>query len=201
VMGLDREGRPVEMKPRSTTGASCAKCGGRLYIEERDGQRVVRCGQCSETRPLATLEDALRETDGLTGAGAVCDECGSPMALRRSKKGLFLGCSRYPDCKGTRPLASKEMPPAVPTQERCDKCGEAMVLRWGRFGRFLACSRFPRCRNTWQLPASMPSCPQPGCDGHIVRKTTAQENALYGCTRFPACGYTAAEPPAKERSA
>ena len=31
-----------------------------------------------------------------------CPECGSPMKLRPSKRGYFLGCSKYPKCKGTR---------------------------------------------------------------------------------------------------
>lgn len=31
-----------------------------------------------------------------------CPVCGRPMRLRRSAKGPFWGCPRYPDCKGTR---------------------------------------------------------------------------------------------------
>ncbi len=199
VMGIDRQGRPVEMKPRSSTGMRCARCGGQLYIEESGGQRLVRCSRCSQSGPLATIEEALRQAEKLSSPAAVCDQCGSPMKVRRGKKGLFLSCSLYPQCKGARSLDKGDMPAPVPTHERCDRCGEAMVLRWGRFGRFLACSRFPRCRNAWRLPVSMPSCPQPGCDGHVVRKVTAGGNEVYGCTRFPQCGYSKPAPPAKKR--
>lgn len=31
-----------------------------------------------------------------------CPECGSLLLLRRSKRGAFYGCSRYPECKGKR---------------------------------------------------------------------------------------------------
>jgi DNA topoisomerase-1 len=31
-----------------------------------------------------------------------CPECGSPMKLRPSRRGYFLGCSKYPKCRGTR---------------------------------------------------------------------------------------------------
>ena len=31
-----------------------------------------------------------------------CPECGSPMKLRQGRKGWFLGCSKYPRCKGHR---------------------------------------------------------------------------------------------------
>lgn len=37
-----------------------------------------------------------------------CPKCGSPMVLRTAKRGInagrkFYGCSRYPQCNGTRP--------------------------------------------------------------------------------------------------
>ena len=40
----------------------------------------------------------------------VCPKCGSPMVLRTARRGAnigsqFYGCSRYPQCRGTRPLA------------------------------------------------------------------------------------------------
>ena len=37
-----------------------------------------------------------------------CPECGGPMKLRPSRRGFFLGCAKYPKCKGTR-----EAPPEV----------------------------------------------------------------------------------------
>lgn len=34
-----------------------------------------------------------------------CPECGSEMVERYGQYGRFMGCSRYPECKGTRSLA------------------------------------------------------------------------------------------------
>jgi DNA topoisomerase-1 len=31
-----------------------------------------------------------------------CEKCGSPMILRDSKRGPFLGCSKYPKCRATK---------------------------------------------------------------------------------------------------
>jgi DNA topoisomerase-1 len=31
-----------------------------------------------------------------------CEDCGGPMLVRRSRRGYFLGCAKYPKCKGTR---------------------------------------------------------------------------------------------------
>ena len=36
-----------------------------------------------------------------------CDVCQSPMVVKRGRFGQFLACSRYPECKGTRPLLKK----------------------------------------------------------------------------------------------
>jgi hypothetical protein len=35
-------------------------------------------------------------------SGVSCPQCGSPMAQRNGKYGTFWGCSRYPECRGTR---------------------------------------------------------------------------------------------------
>ena len=197
IMGLDRDGNPVELAQGTPTGLKCGKCGGRLYLREDEGG-ALKCSSCSTTQPVLTLEDALQQTQELSAdAAEPCDECGSPMAVKRSRKGYFLGCSRYPDCKGTRKLERGELPAPVPTRESCEKCGRPMLLRWGRYGRFLACSGFPRCRNTRQLSSSMPPCPQPNCAGHLTRRVSAQGDELYGCTRFPECDYTCQELPKK----
>ena len=33
-----------------------------------------------------------------------CDECGEPMVIRNGRSGPFLGCSKYPKCKNSKPL-------------------------------------------------------------------------------------------------
>ena len=37
-----------------------------------------------------------------------CEKCGKPMAVRRSRRGPFLGCTGYPDCKNAKPLPKSE---------------------------------------------------------------------------------------------
>ena len=43
--------------------------------------------------------------------GETCDDCGSTMVVRRGRRGYFLGCSKYPKCKGTKE-------PSEATQEK-----------------------------------------------------------------------------------
>ncbi|MEK7731827.1 MAG: topoisomerase DNA-binding C4 zinc finger domain-containing protein [Planctomycetota bacterium] len=33
-----------------------------------------------------------------------CDECGETMVIRTGRSGPFLGCSKYPKCKSSKPL-------------------------------------------------------------------------------------------------
>ena len=46
-----------------------------------------------------------------------CPRCGSPMAERRNRKtsDAFLGCTRYPACRGTRPVAATAPSPRPAT--------------------------------------------------------------------------------------
>lgn len=46
-----------------------------------------------------------------------CEKCGSPMKLRNSKRGPFLGCSAFPKCRATRQVAKIE----GPSREYLDK--------------------------------------------------------------------------------
>jgi DNA topoisomerase-1 len=78
-----------------------------------------------------------------------CEKCGSPMAELYNKRGKFLGCSNYPDCKNTMPVdGPREKPEVVETDYKCTKCEKPMVIRTGSRGRFLACTGFPKCKST-----------------------------------------------------
>ena len=35
----------------------------------------------------------------------VCETCGAPMTIKRGRFGSFLACTRYPDCKTTKPIS------------------------------------------------------------------------------------------------
>lgn len=68
-----------------------------------------------------------------------CGECGSPMILRNSKFGLFYGCSRYPDCKGTASAHQNSgKPMGIPadqeTKEWRVKAHEAFDKLWKEWG-------------------------------------------------------------------
>ncbi len=204
IMGLDREDKPVKLEPRRSTGFSCPRCGADMHVAgeeqaEADAEELT-CGRCRSKAPLLTVQEALERTEIPEDEPlALCPECEAPMALKRSRKGLFLGCTRYPECTGTASLPKKSLPAPQPTHERCEKCGRPLVVRWGQYGRFLACSGFPRCRNLWKLPAKGRKCPAEGCEGRLIKKTSSEGEQYLGCTRYPQCQCTAPVPGAKKK--
>jgi DNA topoisomerase-1 len=97
------------------------------------------------------LDVAETEMESLKGkeSGETCPQCGKPLVHRYGKRGPFLGCSGYPDCKYTKPGEGEpSREPPVPTDHLCPKCGKPMLQRMGRRGPFLGCSGYPECKTT-----------------------------------------------------
>ncbi|MBC7220761.1 type I DNA topoisomerase [Candidatus Bipolaricaulota bacterium] len=128
-----------------------------------------------------------------------CPACGAPMEVRVWRGSLYLGCSRYPECRTTKnvppnvsfryrsdrvelgdALAAVESAPTGP----CAKCGTPMILRHGRFGRYLSC---PSCKATTPVPSGV-SCPQ--CrEGDLVERFGKRYGTFYACSRYPDCKF------------
>jgi DNA topoisomerase-1 len=84
-----------------------------------------------------------------------CPKCGHAMLERMGRRGKFLGCSRYPECKTTMNFGPEGKPvlASEETSHVCEKCGKPMVLRQGKRGPFLACSGYPKCKNAKDVDA------------------------------------------------
>ena len=115
----------------------------------------------------------------------VCEKCGEPMIIKHSRNGRFLACSGYPDCKNTKSLQNE----VEEIDEKCPKCGAAMQIRRGRFGRFIACSDYPNCKTTKSVSTGV-KCPEDGCSGDLVERTTRRGKPFYSCSMYPACEHS-----------
>ena len=115
----------------------------------------------------------------------ICDKCGSPMVIKYGRNGRFLACSAYPDCKNTRPLEAE----VEKTDKVCPNCGAPMEIRHGRFGRFMACSNYPDCKTTMSISTGV-KCPEKGCDGEILERTSRKGKVFYSCSRYPDCKFS-----------
>ncbi|MHB8418500.1 MAG: type I DNA topoisomerase [Myxococcales bacterium] len=132
-----------------------------------------------------------------------CEKCGKPMVIKWGRRGSFLACSGYPECKNTMDYRKDENGQIVPvvqapvaTSEICDKCGAPMVVKTGRFGRFLACSRYPECKSSRPFTIGV-ACPE--CKvGQLTERRSRRGKPFYGCNRYPECKFAAWDKPLAE---
>jgi DNA topoisomerase-1 len=69
----------------------------------------------------------------------LCDKCGKPMIIKWGRKGKFLSCSAYPQCKNSK---------SITTGVKCPQagCNGELIERRSKRGFFYGCSNYPRCK-------------------------------------------------------
>ncbi len=169
ILRLDREGKPISGEAEETEH-KCPECGETMLRVEGRWGPYLRCSRhpdCSGRMKLDRQGQPVAASQAKP-TSLTCDKCGSPMVLRTSRRGPFLGCSAYPKCRNLKridedvraKLAAEGIEvPASPaggpgpqeTPIPCSECGKPMVLRTSRRGPFLGCSGYPTCRNTLTL--------------------------------------------------
>jgi DNA topoisomerase-1 len=157
----------------------------------------------------AAAEDMLSVKGVGFSTGLDCPECQKPLHIKVGKNGPFLACSGYPDCSYSNDYTRDEkgdiQPVEISTEEvvdkSCDKCGSPMVIKRGRYGDFVACTGYPVCKNTQSLnnganakPTGV-ACPEEGCDGEVVEKSSRRGKIFYGCNRYPDCSFASWDRP------
>ena len=83
-------------------------------------------------RGEARSEEIIKEI--LAAEGETCDLCGEPMQVRWNRFGRFLGCSAYPECKGTRPIDGASEDHVVGVDE---VTGLTVYARVGPYGPYV----------------------------------------------------------------
>jgi DNA topoisomerase-1 len=136
--------------PRVLTDIDCPLCGKKLQKIWSRRKYFYGCSaypECKFTTPLEALEFNKAEYDPSFDWDQPCAKCGSKMQVRFGKFGAFLGCTKYPECKGIVNIPKKDEIPAkdMPTCPALG-CDGKMVQRRSRFGKpFFSCSNFPDC--------------------------------------------------------
>ena len=181
--------------------------------------------QQTAEKALEAAEEAVKKKGDGAGAEKAeaetyppCEQCGAPMVRRNSRRGPFLGCSAYPECRNTRPLGDEEVNAAAEGQT-CPECGAPMLVRRSRHGVFLGCSKYPECKGTRSMDGqggkkkakrktakkkstkkkAAPKktgvkCGRKGCDGELLERRS-RFGVFYGCSNYPECTYKTNELP------
>ena len=136
--------------PKEMTDIDCPDCGSKLQKIWAKNKYFYGCSKypdCKYTTAIEALdfdksdyaEDFEWEQD--------CPKCKSPMTLRHGRFGPFLGCSKYPECRGIVNIPKK----GDPKQEDLPDCPAIgcdgkINQRKSRFGKaFFSCSNYPDC--------------------------------------------------------
>ena len=138
--------------PKLMTDITCPKCGNKLQKIWARNKYFYGCAnypECDFTAPIEAVSFDKADYDPNFNWDQLCPSCGSSMTLRHGRFGPFLGCTRYPECKGIVNIPKKgetvykaeDMPPC-PAQG----CDGRITARKSRFGKtFFSCTNYPDC--------------------------------------------------------
>lgn len=155
----------------------------------------------------ASLEKAKKEMKNIKAeevpTDISCDKCASMMVIKWGRKGKFLACSAYPECKNTKDFTTDEAGKIVAVEKTsevtdtpCPTCGKQMIVKSGRFGRFFACPDYPNCKTTLPFSTGIP-CPEDD-GGMLVERRTKKGRVFFSCSKYPSCKYATWELPKRD---
>ena len=159
----DRLDNAEESMKGVETNISCDNCSAPMIIKWGRGGEFLSCSKYPECKNAKAFEYDKEGKIVIVERAAPelredlpCDKCSAPMVIKQSRRGEFLACSRYPDCKnakafeydtdGNVKVIEKEEP-VIREDIKCEKCGKPMAERKGRYGKFVGCTGYPKCRN------------------------------------------------------
>ncbi|MBI5272757.1 MAG: type I DNA topoisomerase [Chlamydiia bacterium] len=138
--------------PKLMTELDCPKCGQKLQKIWSRNKYFYGCSNyptCDFTSPIEAISFNKEDYDSNFDWEQSCPHCKSSMTLRHGKFGPFLGCSRYPECKGIVNIPKKGekvyRPEDLPSCPAIG-CDGHLSPRKSRFGKtFFSCSNYPDC--------------------------------------------------------
>ncbi len=155
MKSLKRDGIPTDI--------ACDVCGSPMIIKWGRNGEFLSCSRYPECKNAKAFEydpegviKVVEKVPPVIREDIKCDKCSSPMVIKQSRRGEFLACTRYPECKNAKNFEYdtegnikiiEKVEPVVREDIKCEKCGKPMAVRSGRFGKFLGCTGYPKCRN------------------------------------------------------
>ncbi len=140
--------------PRIKTDMICPDCGAPVEKVWAGDKYFLGCSKYPECKYTATIEDTTFNKEDYAADfdwEQQCPLCQGEMKVRKSRFGHFLGCTKYPECKGIINIPKKGE--AIDTEDlselpKCPAigCTGQIMKRRSRFGKtFYSCSAFPAC--------------------------------------------------------
>jgi DNA topoisomerase I len=156
----------------------CEKCGKPMVIKwGRNGSFLACSGypECRTTMEVVKNLDGTWEKVPPQTTDEVCETCGAPMTVKRGRFGSFLACTKYPECKTTKPIS---------LGVKCPRpgCGGFIAEKRSRRGKpFYGCSNWAKKQCdfvAWDKPIPQP-CPI--CNAKFVVKKENKRGIVLRC--------------------
>ena len=97
---VDKEGKKVQ---RVEVDVACPTCGKKMILRRSRFGEFLSCSaypECSGALKLDRSGNVRPPTAPPLEVDVPCPKCGAKLYLRRSKRGPWLSCSKYPKCRG-----------------------------------------------------------------------------------------------------
>ncbi len=156
----------------------CEKCGKPMVIKwGRNGSFLACQGypECRNTMEVVKNLDGTWEKVPPQTTDEICETCGAPMTVKRGRFGSFLACTKYPECKTTKPIS---------LGVKCPRpgCGGFIAEKRSRRGKpFYGCSNWAKKQCdfvAWDKPIPQP-CPT--CGAKFVLKKETKRGITLRC--------------------
>ena len=116
------------------------------------------------------------------------------------RRGMFIGCTGYPDCKYTRSVNETKEDIEIIKDRKCPKCESDLLIREGKYGKFIGCTGYPDCKfieSLFKPEDSKVTCPK--CSkGTIVSRQSRKGKLFFSCATYPKCDYAIWNRPVSE---
>jgi DNA topoisomerase I len=179
---LDLERAKTEMRDvkreEIPTDLVCEKCGKPMVVKWGRNGRFLACQgypECRNTKEAIQNDEGKWEAMPQQTTDEVCETCGAPMTVKRGRFGSFLACTRYPDCKTTKPISLGVKCPR-------EGCGGFLAEKRSRRGKpFYGCSNWQKKQCdfvAWDRPIPQP-CPV--CQAKFVVKKENKRGVMLRC--------------------
>jgi len=135
-MEMELEAIQKQKEVENTVIEKWKKVLAEILKEFKKGEKEIG----KELFKIASEEDEKERKKNILGK---C-KCGGDLIIIRTKKGRFVGCSNYPQCKETYPLPQKGI--IVPTGKVCKECGAPIIKVFLGKGKVYEKCINPQCK-------------------------------------------------------
>ena len=157
--------------PEEKSKEICEKCESPMIIKTGRYGKFLACSNFPTCKNIKSMPKTGDDKTGVVDEKAnalleelkekykseVCDKCGSPMAVKSGRFGLFLACSGYPKCKNIKNMKENNSTTGI----KCPLCGEGdIVQKRSKRGIFYACNNYPTCKNAYAGKPLNEKCPE-----------------------------------------